>query len=195
MRPTRTADDLVGKRVIVPETFLITPAMRKRPKWNTLARWNRHIQCKVVKVKTNKEGRLIAIYVVKPKETRYVNGKFVIKKWMKSPKRLLPNSWEIPIRRYRWEDESKFRWVRCLRGDEPPRRSSVDRVHPKGSSPTIGHWLNNPSVCEQVILRRYDEHRYGDPRFGSNPNSSNFKPPQHWKQWDKVISDGPAPNS
>lgn len=187
----KQADDLIGKRVIVPECFLITPSMRRRAKWNTLARWNRHIKCKVVKVKTDKAGKLTAIYVVKPAETRFVDGRFVIKRWMKSPKRLTAETFTFPIRRYRWEDEPDFRWKIANREKpqrgEPPYVGMATRSKQWTHYPTIAHWLDNPAILEQVVLRRYDEQRYGTTQFSDNPDSSQFRPKKHWRQWNKEI--------
>lgn len=190
-RKVRKITELVGKRVIVPESLLITPAMKRRAKWNTRSRQNGWITCKVVKVKADKNGMLSAIYVVRPAETKYANGRFVIKRWMKTPKRLTAESFTVPIRRYRWEDEPDFRW-KAANQDKPSRCSpsyvgiarSTKQWH---EYPTIGYWLNNPLVLDQVVLRRYDEQRYGSTTFSDNPDSSTFRPKKHWRQWNKQV--------
>ena len=192
-RKVRKITELVGKRVIVPESLLITPAMRQRLKWATAYRWNTLLTCKVVKVKADKNGMLSAIYVVRPAETKYnpKTNRVQIKKWQKTPKRLLAETFVRPIRRYRWEDESDFRWKVAFR--DKPKRSWGNYVGMANTTkqwhsyPTIGYWLNNPDALEQVVLRRYDEQRYGSTTFSDNPDSSTFRPKKHWRQWNKQV--------
>jgi len=187
-RKVRKITELVGKRVRVPESLLLTPAMRQK-----MGHRFAEQTCKVVKVKADKNGMLSAIYVVRPAVRKYnpKTNRFEIKKWQKTPKRLLAETFVRPIRRYRWEDESDFRWK--VANQDKPGRCSPSYVGIARSTkqwheyPTIGYWLNNPDALEQVVLRRYDEQRYGPTQFSDNPDSSNFKPKKHWRQWNKQV--------
>jgi hypothetical protein len=156
VRPTRTAKDLVGKRIIVHDRLLVPQAKRRysltNPAWV-----GRTIQCTIRAVRTDKEGKLIAIYVTK--------------EGLKTKIRISVEDFTPSIQRYRAEGQTSFRWrVRDGRG-HTGYSISVVRMSRKQrgcnskefQAPTIAWWLNNPDVLEQNICRPRVDHKDGRP--------------------------------
>jgi len=159
-RPRRTIDDLIGQTLYINERRFLSPMQRAK------RAFMRHIVVRIVRVTTHPDGRIASLYVVKAKCFRPKPGKK--SDWYRKHWRLPTEAFVKPIRRYRWYDQEKFRWKVAYgeRGNrsEPEcarlrTRGSAGWSHGRG--PTVGWWLNNPDLIEQVVLSRWDERKHG----------------------------------
>ena len=125
-------------------------------------------------VKTNKDGKLVAVYVVKREPGT--------RKWHKTKKRLVVEDFDKEIHRYRGEGQERFVWrtgagIRMARN----QRGCNSRDF---QAPTIAWWLNNPDVIEQRVKRPKVDHKDGrpktiylrDPKTGRLPNGTMAPP-------------------
>lgn len=146
-RPTRTIDNLIGRKVRVWEKHLLTrKAALKRAFFSTAT-------CKITKVKTNKSGLITHIYVVRgvtqfDKRT----GKFKVKKWLKTPKRISVDYCTQDVTRIRREGNKTFQW-------QFPKNWTVTTkagVQWEGGMAPIAWWLNNQDLMPYEKTKRID---------------------------------------
>ena len=148
MRPTRTADDLIGKKVIVHEKHLLSQKQQMKRAWLG------HRPCKIVGVDQNKDGALTHIYVVRGKKTRYdkKTGRFKTVKWLKTKKKIPAQYCTQTIRRIRREGNEKFLW-------EYPHYLTVTirtSMAWEGRQAPLAWWLNNHDVLSFEKAKRMD---------------------------------------
>jgi len=156
MRPTRTAGDLIGKRIHTRDRVLLPQSKRGFALTNRA--WvGRTIFCEIKAVRTDKEGKLTAIYVTK-------EGR-------KTKIRILAEDFTSPIQRYRGPGKTSYRWRFEMNYQGHPLTDDVVRMNrnqrgcnsKEFQSPTIAWWLNNPDVLKQDIIRTKMDHKDGRP--------------------------------
>lgn len=147
MRPTRTADDLIGRKVQVSEYHLLPRAKHHN-------RCLVHKTCKITRVKQNKQGEITHIYVVGSKRIIFDKrtGGFRVKDWLKTEKRISVDYCAPSIRRIRRAWNSAFQWETV----------SFNTISTKGGVQwesglcTLAWWLNNPTLMPYETHKRLD---------------------------------------
>ena len=159
MRPTRTADDLIGRKVRVSEYHLL-------PRAKHLNRCLVHKTCKITRVKQNKQGEITHIYVVRAKETRYDKrtGRFKVKGWLKTNKRISVEWCAPPIRRIRRCGNGVFRWQH----DSWNAITTTAGGKQWEEGATLAWWVNNPALMPYRIEKRFDQVSIMDTGAGWN---------------------------
>jgi hypothetical protein len=150
VRPTRTADDLIGRKVQVSEYHLLPRAKHHN-------RCLVHKTCKITRAKQNKQGEITHIYVVRAKEMRFDRrtGRVKPKGWLKTEKRIAADWCARPIRRIRRRGNSSFRW-KFVNGYSI---TTTGGVQWEGGQATLAWWLNNPALISFQIEKRIDENK------------------------------------
>ena len=160
MRPTRTADDLIGRKVQVSEYHLLPRAKHHN-------RCLVHKTCKITRVKQNKQGEITHIYVVRAKEMCFDKrtGRFNAKKWLKTEKRIAANWCACPIRRIRRLGNDVFRWQHdCWNAIT----TVAGGQQWEGGDATLAWWINNPALMPYKIEKRFDQVSLMDAGAGWN---------------------------
>lgn len=145
--PIRTKEDLIGRQITVHERLLVPKARQHK------YAFFRDVPCKVISVVQNGSGAITCLHVVKPKVTRYREGKMRVAKWMLTKHRIPADVCAPPIRRVRRKGNAKFRW------------HSEARVTIKGGvgweqgRASLGGWLNNHELLPFTTLKRIDENK------------------------------------
>ena len=159
-RPIRTEDDIVGLTLYINEVWFLTPMQQVK------RAFMRHVAVRIVRVTTGTDGRIDSLHVVKancfsPKSSKKSD-------WFRKHWRLPTEAFVKPIRRYRWYDQEKFRWKVAYGDPEKRWEPEVARLRARGGAgwtdgrgPTLGWWLNNPKLIEQIVLSRWDERKHG----------------------------------
>ena len=147
MRPTRTADDLIGRIVTVNERYLLPKAKHHQRRLDEK-------RCRVVDVKQNKQGEITHIYVVKSKATRYDSktGRFKTTKWLKTKIRIPVEPCAPTIRRIRRAGNPTFQWE----GVYGRAVTTKGGVQWEGCQCSLAWWLNNPALMPFNIAKRLD---------------------------------------